>query len=133
MRTILIGSMLAVLVSLPAVAAPKSETIALHEQNGSGENGKVVFTAEGAKTRVFIEVEHAPARVAQPAHIHSGTCSNLDPKPAWKLHPVKNGKSTTVVPVAFAKLLDGKYAVNIHKSFKEIKNYVSCGDIAASR
>ena len=135
MRKLIIGSLLAGLVAAPVmvIAAAHSVTIALHEQNGSGENGKAVLTAEGAKTKVVINVEHAPAGVAQPAHIHEGTCSNLDPKPAWKLKPVKGGKSTTVVPVALEKLLHGKYAINVHKSVKEIKDYVSCGDITAAK
>jgi len=134
MRTIIVGSLLVGLVAIPAVAAAAahSVTVTLGEQNSSGENGKAVLIAEGAKTKVVVNIKHAPARVAQPAHIHDGTCSNLDPKPAFKLNPVRHGKSTTVVPVALDKLLSGKYAINVHKSFKDIKDYVSCGDIAAT-
>ncbi len=134
MRTVIVGSLLAGLVAMPVMAAAASHrvTVAMHEQNNSGENGKVVLIAEGAKTKVIIDLGHAPAGVVQPAHIHEGTCAKLNPKPAWKLNPAKGGKSTTIVPVSLEKLLHGKYGVNVHKSVKEIKDYVSCGDIAAS-
>ncbi len=131
MRTLIVGALVAGLIGAPAVAfgAMHRVTIALRAQNGSGESGKAILTSEGAKTRVFIDVEHAPKGVAQPAHIHEGTCSKLNPKPAWKLKPVKGGRSTTVVSVSLDKLLHGTYAINIHKSFSEIKQYVSCGNI----
>ncbi len=135
MRTIIVGSLLAGLVAMPIVAAAASHsvTVTMHEQNSSGENGKVVLIAKGSKTKVIINLEHVPAGVAQPAHIHEGTCDNLNPKPAWKLNPVKGGKSTSIVPVSLKKLLEGKYGVNVHKSVKEIKDYVSCGDIEESK
>ncbi len=135
MRNLIIGTLIAGLVGVPAVAfgAMHEITIALHGQNGSGENGKATLTAEGAKTKVFVDVEHAPKGVVQPAHIHAGTCSKLNPMPAWKLKPLKGGRSITLVPVSLDKLVHGKYAINVHKSFKEIKDYVSCGDIAVKK
>ena len=135
MRSLIIGTLIVGLIGAPVVAfgAVHRITIALHAQNGSGENGKAILTAEGAKTRVFVEVEHAPKGIAQPAHIHEGMCDKLNPMPAWKLKPVKDGRSVTVVPVSLDRLLHGKYAINVHKSFKEIKHYVSCGDIAVQK
>ncbi len=135
MRNFIIGTLIAGLVGAPVVAfgAARGITIALHSQNGSGENGKAILTSEGAKTKVFVEVEHAPKGIAQPAHIHAGICSKLNPMPAWKLKPLKGGRSITVVPVSLDKLTHGRYAINVHKSFKEIKHYVSCGDIAVQK
>ncbi|MFZ8844362.1 hypothetical protein [Thermoflexus sp.] len=65
----------------------------------------------------------------QPAHIHEGTCANLNPKPAFPLTPVRDGKSTTVVNVKLADLLAKPFAINVHKSAQEISVYVSCGEI----
>ena len=131
MRTLIIGTIVAGLAGAPvaAFAAMHTVTVALHAQRGSGESGRAIMTAEGARTKVLIEIEHAPKGIAQPAHIHMGTCSKLNPMPAWKLKPVVNGRSVTVVPVSMAKLLHGKYAFNVHKSFKQIRDYVACGDI----
>jgi hypothetical protein len=65
---------------------------------------------------------------SQPVHIHKGTCAQLDPKPAFPLSPVVNGKSETVVNAPLAELEKG-YAINGHKSAQDIKTYVFCGDI----
>jgi len=67
--------------------------------------------------------------VAQPAHIHEGTCANLNPKPLFALKPVVDGKSETIVDVALSQLQSKPHAVNVHKSATEISTYVSCGDI----
>ena len=66
---------------------------------------------------------------AQPAHIHKGTCAKLDATPAYPLNNVVNGRSTTTVNVALSALLKGHYAINMHRSAKQLKTYVACGDI----
>ena len=117
--------------AVPAYAAKQMPlTIDLGAQNNSGETGTATLTPEGHKTKVVIEMSNAPAGVVQPAHIHKGTCANLDKAPKWKLEPVKDGKSTTMVPVSLATILKDKTAVNVHKSAAEIQMYVACGDIA---
>ncbi len=116
--------------AVPAYAAKeKPITVNLEAQNNSGETGTATLTPEGRKTKVVIEMSNATAGVAQPAHIHKGTCANLDKAPKWKLKPVKDGKSTTVVPASLKTILKDKTAINVHKSLKEIKDYVACGDI----
>ena len=128
---ILIGTTLALaglLLAPAALAAPHTLGIALHEQNKSGESGKAELIAKGEKTEVILHLAHS-GTVPQPAHIHAGTCTNLSPKPAFQLKPVVHGKSVTVIDTSLEKLLDGKYAINIHKSAKEIQDYVACGDI----
>lgn len=116
--------------AVPAYAAKeKPITVNLGAQNNSGETGTATLTPEGHKTKVVIEMSHAPAGVVQPAHIHEGTCANLDKAPKWKLEPVKDGKSTTVVPVSLETIVKTKTAINVHKSPKEIQDYVACGDI----
>ena len=108
----------------------QSTTVRMGAQNKSGESGTAKLTAEGAdKTRVEISLKGAPKGTEQPAHIHEGTCSKLDPKPKHGLENVVDGKSSTVVPVGLAELRKGKMAINVHKSKEDIKTYVSCGNI----
>ena len=107
----------------------KGVLVQLQEQNFSGEAGDATLTPEGNKTRVVIAMASYAAN-PQPAHIHKGTCEKLDATPAYPLHDVVNGKSTTVVPISLSKLLDGKYAINMHRSAKQLKVYVACADIS---
>ena len=70
-----------------------------------------------------------PKGVAQPAHIHEGSCAKLDPKPKYGLSNVTDGKSSTTVPVSLDTLTKGGLAINVHKSAEDLKTYVACGDI----
>jgi GrpB-like predicted nucleotidyltransferase (UPF0157 family) len=66
--------------------------------------------------------------VAQPAHIHVGTC----PVPDAVKYPLKDivdGKSTTTLDVSLAQLLTGGFAINAHLSAADIGKYVACGVI----
>lgn len=115
-----------------ALAATNVVTVTLDAQNNSGETGTATLTPEGDKTRVVIELSNAPKGIAQPAHIHLGTCDKLDKAPKWKLDAVKNGKSVTVVPASLGTILKEKTAINVHKSAAEIQIYVSCGNIVGA-
>jgi len=131
-----------VVVALAAIAAgcggekssersgsrPRTIQIQLLQQSFSGEAGKASLTAEGRRTKVVIDLASHAAN-AQPAHIHSGTCAKLDPTPAYPLDNVVDGKSTTVVHVSLDALLKKPYAINIHRSTKNLKEYVACGNI----
>jgi hypothetical protein len=134
MRHTTLAVLLVGFFAVPAFAAKQMPlTIDLGAQNNSGETGTATLTPEGRKTKVAIELSNTPAGVAQPAHIHKGTCADLDKAPKWKLEPVKDGKSTTMVPVSLKTLLKDKTAINVHKSPTEIQAYVACGDIAHSK
>ena len=101
--------------AMKSMAGSKSFTFAA--QNGSGETGTVSLapTADGKSTTVTVALKGAP-EAAQPAHIHMGSCAKLDPKPAYPLKNVTDGKSTTEVAVPMAKLTGGGFAVNVHIS-----------------
>ena len=86
---------------------------------------------EGGKTKVAVSVTGQPAGVAQPMHIHKGTCDKLDPKPTYGLPSLINGKSEATVDVSLADLQKGGYAINGHKSAQEVSTYVYCGAIPA--
>lgn len=114
-----------------ASAADNAMNITMHAQNGSGEDGTATITAMGdADVTVVVHLSNNTT-VAQPAHIHKGSCANLNPTPLYPLTNVTNGASTTEVMVSMAELEKGGYAINVHKSSTEISTYVSCGDIPA--
>ena len=121
--------LLACLALAPSAAAQQSPvTVPLTAQNGSGITGNATLTDLGNnQTRVQISI--TPATGDHPAHIHMGTCANLDPTPEFPLTNVQNGTSTTVVNQALSTIMRTQRAINLHLSAAEIATYVACGDI----
>ena len=84
--------------------------------------------------------------VAHPAHVHAGTCADLDPNPAYPLTdvaPVDGAaegaatalpveQSATALDVALDDLLAGAFAINVHESSENVENYIACGDIGGA-
>ena len=87
---------------------------------------------------------------SHPAHIHNGTCAELDPNPAAPLNNVEpklndDEKDNTPLGVLTAPkvvvsvsedvefkwddMLAESHAINIHESDENIQNYIACGDI----
>ena len=89
------------------------------------------MTAVGSQTEVVIDIALGAAGVAQPVHIHDGTCANLGAV-KYPLTNLVDGKSATMVNVPLKDLRTGKFAINAHKSQAEISLYVSCGNILAA-
>ncbi len=115
------------------LAQGKVVRITLIDENGSGEDGSAQLTDMGDGTvKVELIMLNAPEGAEQPAHIHKGTCTTLDPAPAFPLETVKEGKSTTIVKTTLADLTSEKYAINVHKSAAEASVYVSCGNLPSS-
>ncbi len=136
-RILAIGiALVMVLTSFGMVLAqtPQTVTLSLKAQSGSGQDGTAVLTdIGGGKTRVDITVTPGAAGVAQPAHIHDGSCGTADLKGVkYPLTSVTDGKSTTEVSVTIASLLSAPTAINIHKSAAEVAVYTSCSNITAS-
>ena len=80
-----------------------------------------------SQTRVDVRI--TPATGDHPAHIHMGSCANLNPTPEIPLTNVQNGTSTTVVNQALATIQGQQRAVNLHMSAADLATYVACGDI----
>ncbi len=110
-------------------------TVDLEEQNGSGVSGTATLTpVDLDQVEVTLELSGGEEGVAQPAHIHPGTCDDLDPTPEFPLTNVEDGTSETTVQASPVDLFTGEYAINVHKSEDEAETYVACGDIpSASR
>jgi LPXTG-motif cell wall-anchored protein len=107
-------------------------TVKLATQNNSGVFGGGRLTRAGdGQTRVELTLEGGDAATAMPAHIHKGTCANLDPRPAFPLENVVGGGSDSTVDVSLDELTTGGYAINVHKSATEASVFVACGDILA--
>ena len=104
-------------------------TLDLEEQNGSGITGTVSLspTSDG-EVEVAIEVDGSDGG-PHPAHIHEGSCAELDPEPAFPLEDVVDGSSTTTVDVDIEDLTLSEYAVNVHESAENAATYVACGDV----
>ena len=107
----------------------KTVSLPLKAQNKSGETGTVKLTPMGDKTKVEVSLKGGPKGVAQPAHVHEGSCAKLDPKPKYPLSNVVDGKSSSEVPAKMDELMGGNMAVNVHKSGDDIKTYVACADL----
>ncbi len=118
-------------LALIALAAPAHAlTVQLKPQNSSGESGTATLTDAGSgKTKVTVEVTGQPSGTPQPMHIHKGTCAQLDPKPAYGLPALTNGKAEATVNVPLAMLQKDAFAINGHKSAQEVSTYVFCGEI----
>lgn len=128
LESCVMGFVFAIAVASSAAAA-EPMTVKLAPQSGSGESGTATLTAVGQETKVVISITGAPAGTPQPTHIHKGTCDKLDPKPAFPLSPVVDGKSETTVKASMDDLMKTKYAINGHKSAQDLKTYVFCGNI----
>jgi Cu/Zn superoxide dismutase len=116
----------------PMASRPSAVVVHMNAENGSGESGTATLTQQPGGVQVAIAITGAPSGVAQPAHIHEGTCAKLNPAPKYPLTNVTDGKSTTVVHgITIKDLLARPFAVNVHKSAADLKTYVSCGDIRA--
>jgi len=76
--------------AVASVASAQDTKVKLEPQNNSNESGTATLTPAGDSTKVVLEVKGAEG--TQPTHIHKGTCAQLDPKPAFPLSPVVNGK-----------------------------------------
>ena len=103
--------------------------VPIDQLNGSGVSGDASLTDNGdGTTTVDILVDGATG--GHPAHIHSGTCTELGDV-VYPLTDVDaSGESVTVVDATLSDLLTtGPYAINIHLSADEIETYVACGDI----
>lgn len=129
MSRLLMILLLAGLAADAALALDDAVTVKLEAQNGSGQTGTATLFPQGDKTRVVIEVLNAPTGVAQPAHIHLGSCDKLDKAPKWPLEALKDGRSITLVPASIDTILKDRTAINIHKSAAEVQVYVACGNI----
>jgi hypothetical protein len=109
-------------------AGDDTVTVELAAVGDSNQTGTATLTADGEQTSVVIEVDD-PVSDSQPAHIHEGTCDELNPEPAFGLPNVASGSSETTVDTSLESLTSGSYAINLHMSDADLATYTSCGNI----
>jgi Cu/Zn superoxide dismutase len=109
-------------------AGSDTVTVELAAVGDSAQTGTATLTAEGDQTNVVIEVAD-PVSDSQPAHIHDGTCDDLNPEPAFGLPNVADGRSEATVDEPLEELIDEPYAINLHMSDDDLTTYTSCGNI----
>lgn len=103
-------------------------SVSLSPVGDASQFGTATLTPEGDQTRVVLDVD-SPVSNSQPAHIHEGTCADLDPEPAFGLPNVVDGRSESTVDVSLETLTASDYAINLHMSDDDLTTYTSCGNI----
>lgn len=106
-------------------------SIVVSEQNGSAESGIVIISEVNGKVNVGLKLTGGVPGVPQPAHLHSGVCS--DPgKVVYPLTNVVNGESETILKVDMATFNQSlPLILNVHKSEQESDIYASCGEVSS--
>lgn len=111
---------------------PHTIQVDLKEQNSSGQSGMAVLTEVNGKVKVVVNLSGKPSTVAQPSHIHLGSCATIGGI-KYPLTNVSKGAAQTMLDISltdFVKLLP--LSLNVHKSAAEASVYVACGDILAA-
>jgi hypothetical protein len=106
--------------------------VMLSEQNGTGESGTARLIPLRTRTKVVLELTGA-VKSRQPAHIHAGSCDDLDAKPKYELSEVKSGTSASIVDAKLTTLRRGTFAIDVHESTAALGNHVACGEIGTGR
>lgn len=125
----------------PAVTTPTTQdtaspsatvndvVVTLLEQNSSKESGTATLREVDGKVIVSLNMVGAPEGVAQPAHIHVGSCPDVGAV-KYPLTNVMNGMSETTIDVTLDQLRSQlPLGINVHKSQPEASVYISCGDL----
>jgi hypothetical protein len=103
-------------------------TLNLTSQNNSGITGTATLTTiGGGRLRVEMHANGATAG-PYPAHIHEGSCAQLNPAPRFPLTNLVNGLSLTDLATSLQQVTSAPHAIHMHKSPQEMAIYVACAD-----
>jgi hypothetical protein len=119
-------------VAAGVAGPPTTMVIAMHELNGSGQNGTATLTAEGDKVLVTVHISGEPAGASEPSHVHFGRCPLIRAVPAYNVGPIVNGTATSTVDLSWKDITSGRYVLNVHESAAMLGKYMSCGNIGAA-
>lgn len=104
-------------------------TIRLNPANNSQVSGTAMLIPRGNQTEVLISVNGEPSGASEPAHIHDGQCGSTLGAIAYPLHNVEGGRSMTLVNAPLSSVADGRHAINVHESARNIGTTVACGNL----
>jgi hypothetical protein len=129
LRTVLATVTIGIVVCAAASAHAPVPKVKLYAQNRPGETGTATFQQIAGGVRIVVKMAGAQNGV-QPAHIHTGSCARLNPRPRYALADVVRGSSvTTIRGVTLARLLKGRYVIDVHESSADVTRYVACAAI----
>ncbi len=121
----------ALALSTPALAADKTVTARLHEENNSGLEGTATLKDNGdGSTTVMIRLQGDKRGSSHPAHLHEGVCTGTVPTVRYPLNNVVNGRSTTRVEASLEDLMGESLYINIHPSKDKLQPVLVCGGIS---
>lgn len=103
--------------------------VELEAVGDEGVSGTATLTeADDGGTRVVVELDDE-GDTPRPAHLHEGTCEELNPAPKYPLEDVDDGQSETIIEPALEDVRSERLALNVHESAENIENYISCGNL----
>jgi hypothetical protein len=131
MKQLAVTLLLLAAFAVPAASQePQTITIPMKALNGSGEDGMATITQGSGGIDVVVSLQNG-TQIAQPTHIHIGSCGAINKAPEYALRDTVDGKGDSLVAgVNLSDLFKGHYAINVHKSANDLGTYVSCGNIA---
>lgn len=126
---LLLGAYVLAATAMGAMHDSSVATVHLSALNGSGQTGTATLVQKGHDVLVTLTMAGIATGVAEPSHIHPGTCTNLTPAPKYVLTNATDGSTTTTLAnVQLSSLVGGHYAINVHDP-NHLARYVACGNI----
>lgn len=136
LRLVAVSLMVALLAAMGAVGTVTAQAesdpveVTFVELNDSGVTGTATLTADGEQTLVELELDGTGEN--HPAHVHVGTCDDLDPEPLFPLDNIgPDGRSSTTIDIPLEDLLATEHAIDVHLSPSELGTLLVCGDITS--
>jgi hypothetical protein len=129
----------ALLLFAATACGGNSVTIAMLQQNNSGQDGKATLTETAGGVRVRVVVKRSSVEGSQTSHVHDGRCDNVGAITAG-LRPIseKDGDvrlegdqivfQNDLTGRKLSDLRDGNHVINVHDA-RDNSLYVSCGEI----
>ena len=118
---------------------PSSHTIAMVQQNNSGQDGTATLTDTADGLEITVTVARSAVTGSQTSHVHDGRCDNvgaitagLPPISDKSEQPNLDGGTIFFRNILTGKKLsdlrDGNHVINVHDA-RDNSLYVSCGEI----
>ena len=129
----------ALLLLVLTACGGNSLTIAMVQQNNSGQDGTATLTESGDGVRIRVVVKRSTVEGSQTSHVHDGRCDNVGAITAG-LQPISDKAEApeldgdqivfenTLTARKLSDLRDGNHVINIHDA-RDNSLYVSCGEI----
>ena len=131
------------LLFLVLAGCGQSLTIAMVQQNNSGQDGFAVLTEAGELVEIEVKIKRSNVDGNQTSHVHEGRCDNVGKIAAGirMANPleISNKANTaeldgellvfkTQLQTPLSALRDGKHVINVHDA-RDSSLYTSCGEI----